>query len=314
MYDVTCLGGAIVDTLLSLHDANVHCRLDTASCELCIKYGEKIPLDSAVTQLGGNACNVSVGLTRLGLKTGLMAEIGTDVFAEYILHTLQHEQVDTSLIQQVAGASSLAIGINFQKERTLLVKHVERKHDFHPDTVDTRWIYLTSLGKKWEHVYDRVADTVVNKKYSLACNPGTLQLAAGKDVLQKILSLTDVLLVSMDEARSFLGAANDTDSKQLLSMLHRLCPKLVVLTDGERGSYAIDGKGTIYTQPIVQAAVVERTGAGDAYATGFLAALIHGRDIQTAMTWGTINAASVIGQIGAQPGLLTKEQLEEKRV
>ena len=55
--------------------------------------------------------------------------------------------------------------------------------------------------------------------------------------------------------------------------------------------------------------VVERTGCGDSYSTGFICALASGYDISTAMRWGTINAAFVLQKIGAQEGLLKKNEL-----
>jgi ribokinase len=86
----------------------------------------------------------------------------------------------------------------------------------------------------------------------------------------------------------------------------------VVITDGKNGTYALDNDGNFYHQKIINAPVVEKTGAGDSFATGFLASRIYGHDIQTSLQWGTINAASVIGKVGAQPGLLMKEEIERK--
>ena len=79
----------------------------------------------------------------------------------------------------------------------------------------------------------------------------------------------------------------------------------VVITDGKNGSSAIDEKGKIYSFGVLPANVVQKTGAGDAYTSGFLAAYTQGKDIEGAMRWGAANAASVIQEIGAQKGLLS---------
>ena len=102
--------------------------------------------------------------------------------------------------------------------------------------------------------------------------------------------------------------------KELLTQLKKLGPKIVVITDGKNGSYALDEKGKMLKQDCVQCKVVEKTGAGDSYTTGFLAAILQELPIKTAMAWGTLNAASVIGQIGAQAGLLRKEEMEKKLI
>ncbi|MBI2190285.1 MAG: hypothetical protein HYU49_01970, partial [Candidatus Levybacteria bacterium] len=59
MNDFVCVGDATIDAFLSIHDANLHCRLNEKDCELCIKYGEKIPVDKFELSLGGIASNVS---------------------------------------------------------------------------------------------------------------------------------------------------------------------------------------------------------------------------------------------------------------
>ena len=100
--------------------------------------------------------------------------------------------------------------------------------------------------------------------------------------------------------------------KELLTKIHTLGPKIIVLTDGKRGSYALDDKGDFHHQGIHEGEVVERTGAGDAYTSGFLAASLYGLSLPIAMEWGSWNATGVVSKIGAQAGLLTKEEMEKK--
>ncbi len=101
----------------------------------------------------------------------------------------------------------------------------------------------------------------------------------------------------------------DVAENALMESLHALGPKIVVLTNGAKGSFVRDAQGKVWTRDIIHCPVVEKTGAGDAYASGFLAAYIHGLTIEEAMTWGTKNAASVISYIGGQKGLLTQEKM-----
>jgi len=67
----------------------------------------------------------------------------------------------------------------------------------------------------------------------------------------------------------------------------------------------------VWQQP-VPAVVVEKTGAGDSFATGCLAAIMLGQSMRTALLWGSLNAASVIGQVGTQPGLLDRDELSRR--
>jgi sugar/nucleoside kinase (ribokinase family) len=93
-------------------------------------------------------------------------------------------------------------------------------------------------------------------------------------------------------------------------LLQALGPKIVVMMDGEEGSFVLD-KTTLYHLPATTCEVVEKTGAGDSWTSGFLASVVLGNDIPTSMRWGNANAVSVIGRVGAQAGLLTKDMLEQ---
>jgi sugar/nucleoside kinase (ribokinase family) len=128
-----------------------------------------------------------------------------------------------------------------------------------------------------------------------------------------MLDISDILFVNKEEGEKITKSTTEIEEmKQLLNKLQQLGPKIVVVTDGKHGSYALDNDGKMHHQKIVDGEVVEKTGAGDSFAAGFLAATVYDYDIQTAMLWGAVNAASVIGKVGAQPGLLHKDAMERK--
>ncbi len=323
MRNVIAIGNAIVDSFLTIEEGNGHCRLNRESGEFCMTAGAKIPLSSAQFELGGNACNVAVAISRLGLKSGLVAEIGTDFFAHTIKHRLQDEHIDISHLLTTESVSSFAAGIQLHGDRTLFVHHVERKHDFQYEHMQTEWIYLSSMGENWRHVYHEVPAFVKRNGAKLAFNPGTRQIAAGHDAIGSALAITDILFLNKEEAELVTEGrekrAEGFEAKENKDLVHKLAKKLqtfgvktVVITDGSHGAYVLEEDGTFHHQPVFLSDVVERTGAGDSYAAGFLAATIYGHDTKTAMWWGSLNAASVVGKVGAQPGLLTKDQIEKR--
>ncbi len=311
MFDVVTLGNALIDAFLTVHEADEHIHIDPQSRELRITPGAKINLEKSQFLLGGNAANVAVGLRRLGLRSAVVCETGSDEFTQKIIHGLEREAVETALIRQTAAPSSFAIALNFRGERTLFVQHVPRKHQFDLSGVTSKWLYLTSLGHVWEETYRQVGETVKEKNLLLAFNPGSLQLAAGVEKFAYLLPLTTVLFVNRQEAEEIAGD-KPSSVGELLAKTKAKGPKNVVLTDGQNGSYAATEAGIVYKAGIHPAQDVERTGAGDAYATGFLAAVIHGETVPQAMRWGAANSASVIEQVGAETGLLTKTSLQEK--
>jgi len=309
-FDVVCVGNAKIDTFLTLRQANNHLRYAQDSNELCIKFGEKITVDKTEILVGGNAANVAVGASRLGLKTALVAEIGRDEFAQKIINTLSKEKVDISNVKQMEKQqSSFSVILNFKGERTIFSEHVKRSHDFNFENLSTKWIYLTSLGEKWLDAYNKTADFVKKTSCRLAFNPGTLQIQSGRRSIENILLVTDILFVNKEEAEKVLNinpqvSGQISNIEALLKDLQKLGPKIVVITDGKNGSHAIDDKGNIVKKGIVETQVIEKTGAGDAYSSGFLSALINNKSIADAMNLGAKNSASVIGKVGAQAGLL----------
>lgn len=316
-YDVICIGDAKLDTFLTIGDADGKFRYDESTNEICFKHGSKIPLETTHISVGGNAANVSIGLSRLGVKATIAAEIGDDEFSLKIVNAFAKERIDRGFLKQTHGTStSFSVAISYKDDRTLFSEHFKREHNFSYEHANTKWIYLTSLGEEWIEAYQKAIDFVKTHNVKIAFNPGTIQLTEKSPIIEETLRNTEIFFINKEEAKSLIygyeNEYNSDDIQEILSNVKRLGPKTAVVTDGENGSYALDSENNYFHQDRVQCKIVELTGAGDAYATGFLAARIHEQDIQQAMLWGSHNAASVVSSIGAEEGLLRKEELEEK--
>lgn len=315
-FDIVCVGSAKIDIFLSILQENSYVHLNKDTQELCVAYGQKIPVDTCSLQLGGNACNVAVGLSKLQIKTAVMAELGKDEFSQKIINGLKSENVSTDfLLQNSDNPSSFSVIVSFQKERTILGQHSKREHNFSFENISTRSIYLTSLGLEWKNTYQKALEFSRRTNALLAFNPGTPQLKEGLEGIKEVLMATTILFINKEEAEQILNIKDQKSNiNGLLNGLQRLGPKIVVITDGENGSYAINEKSEFFSQPIIPTQIVEKTGAGDAYASGFLAATILNFPMQTAMKWGTLNASATMGALGAQNGLLSKTEMESKNV
>ena len=310
--DILCVGDALVDIFLFLKNPDEHCHEAEKGKEFCFNVGAKIPVTDAEFCLGGNACNVSVGLSRLGLKSAIVAETGDDIFAQKIITGLQEEHVSLDLFKQTPDTpATFSINIVFMQDRTILSRHVRREHAISFASAQAQWVYLTSLGDEWELLYQSVLSYISEKNIKLAFNPGSKQLQAGRNSFMNILERTDLLFVNKEEAEKILfGKEEEKTIDALLIALQKLGPKIVSITDGANGSYALDEQGRMYKQAIIPGKFVQKTGVGDAYASGFLGSLFYnGSIIQQAMRWGAKNASSVVGHMGAQGGLLRKEEL-----
>lgn len=307
MFDLVSIGDATIDTLLQVHDAEVNCSLHKDRCLICFNYADKIPVDKFHRKVAGNAANNAVGSARLKLKTAFYTILGDDGSGEFIKNRLVKEGVSDNFIiydpKQDTNASTV---INFKSERTIFVFHARRSYKL-PKNIKTKWIYYTSIGPDHARLNKEIVSLVKKQKIKLAYNPGTYQLRAGLEKMKDILAVCEVIFVNKEEAMTIVGPQHDM--RHYLMAVHAHGPKIVVITDGPNGASVFDGKDFFYLG-VLKTPVVERTGAGDAFATGFIAALFHCKSIGHSMCWGTANSSSVIMKYGPQDGLLRAQQME----
>ena len=316
-YAVITVGESTIDAFMTLAHAKADAHLDSGTNGLCFKFGEKIDVDRYDFTIGGNATNVAVGLSRLGVNATLCTEIGDDEFSLKIRNCLATEHVERMLVHQVKGQSNFSVVINFHGDRTLFVEDVRREHNFDFLDITAERLYITSLADEWKKPYKTALTFAQKYNAKIAFNPGSRQIRDESGVTAGVLKQTEILFVNKQEAECLLRQKETPNNdekyvKKLMQQVQKLGPQIVVVTDGKRGSYALDSDGKFYHHGIHEGEVVERTGAGDAYSTGFLAATHYGLLIPQAMEWGSWNATSVVTRMGAQAGLLTKEQMEMK--
>jgi ribokinase len=285
----------------------LQCDLKSAACLLCLNYADKIPIKATHQTIGGNAANIAIGGKRLNLKTAIYTELGNDFNGQVVKKELQKNRVDCRLVKMLKKQDTrFSIVLSYASERTILSSQFKRNYQ-PPNFLPTQWLYYTSLSAGFEKIQDKItAHLKKHPQTKLAVNPGSYQMRKNPKKFQQILPLTDLLFINKEEAE--LIAGKKANSRQLIKLLQKKGVKNVVLTDGTAGSFASDND-KIYFAPASPLKAVEKTGAGDAYAAGFLSAIIKKKNVPLAMKWGTINAGSVIQKIGAQAGLLTEKQM-----
>lgn len=315
--DIVAIGDLTTDAFIRLKDAEVHCKLDKTDCELCVRFGDKVPFESVkVVKAVGNAANAAVSASRLTLRSALIANIGDDQNGKDCLAELQRNKVVTSYITKHKGKpTNYHFVLWYDVDRTILVNHTEYDYEL-PKFPAPKWIYLTSLGSSTAAYHDTIADYLeANPSVKLAFQPGTFQMQLGIEKLQRIWQKTDVFVVNVEEAQRILkideAAPDARDVKKLMKGLASYGPKLVIITDNTDGAYLFDGDHyyhvPMYPDP---RPAFERTGCGDAFASTFVSALAMGKPPLEAFIWAPINPMSVAQFVGAQEGLLSLEQLE----
>ncbi|HEY4489846.1 MAG TPA: carbohydrate kinase family protein [Candidatus Paceibacterota bacterium] len=313
-YDFIAIGDITTDAFIRLKDASVHCDIDKDNCEICMRFGDKIPYEFVeIVRAVGNASNASVAAARLGLNSALVAQIGNDDNGRECLEVLKNEKVGTDYVKVHEGKkTNYHYVLWYEDDRTILVKHESFDYKL-PQFSAPKWIYLSSLGPSADGFHDEIAMYLkANPEVKLAFQPGTYQIKLGIEKLKEIYELSEVFFCNIEEAKIILGIPNHTDPKILLQKMRELGPKIIVLTDGTKGAYVYNGEKILFMPPYPDSKQpYDRTGAGDGFASTFVSALALGLSIEEALCWAPINSMSVVQEIGAQRGLLTKEQIEK---
>lgn len=305
MYDVITIGAATRDVFLMSRAFKVLANRDfPGGYAECVTLGAKIEVDDMVLTTGGGATNAAATFGALGFAPAVITKVGNDEPAHEILADLQRFKVDTGLVIPVKkGRTAYSTLLTTTSgERTVLVyRGVSddfKESDVRLNKLKTHWFYMTSLAGNTALAL-KIAKHAKSKSVKVAWNPGSLELQAGS--LQSIIKLIDVLQLNVEEAQKLTGQSS-RDPKILCRAL--ACPGVVaLLTDGANGSYAyLDGH--LWFARTSGARSVSRTGAGDAFGSGFVAAIMKGMTVEDALRVGTLNAESVVQQFGAKAGIL----------
>ncbi len=313
--DVLSVGDVVIDAFIKLYDEDERVEHRDDGTWLALPFGTKLPFDYAeVIPAVGNASNASVAFAKLGLRSGLVANVGGEEYGRDILNALHKSHVDTRFTHINPGKkTNYHYVLWYKDERTILIKHEDYEYHWPRFRIIDipKWIYFSSVSKKADEYHDQISAWLdSHPTVKLAFQPGTFQIELGIHRLAKLYRRTEVLALNREEAVMVTGG-DYGDIHGLLDGLHSLGPRVVLISDGHKGAYASDGS-TRYKMPIYPdpKPPFERTGAGDAFTSTFVAALIKGADVQAALLWAPVNAMSVVQKVGAQAGLLSERELE----
>ena len=313
LLDFLAIGDITTDAFIRLKEASVHCDIDNENCQLCMKFADKIPYESVtIVRAVGNSANAAVSASRLGLSSALAADIGLDENGKECLVSLKKDGVDTKFVKVHRGMeTNYHYVLWYDADRTILVKHQDFPRTFTPPSKNPKWVYVSSLGGNTYEYHLAIIDWLVkNPDIKVAFQPGTFQMSLGVEKLAVLYRRSDIFFCNKEEAQRILKT-EEGDVKKLIAALRALGPKTLVLTDGPKGAYADNGTDAYFMMPYPDPKPpLQRTGAGDAFASTFTVALALGKSLEEALLWAPANAASVVQGIGAQKCLLTRTELE----
>lgn len=307
MVRICALGGASQDVFIS--GKGIRAQLDPKTNEYVeeFKLGAKLNVEEIIFATGGGATNAAVTFARQGLAASFIGKLGHDIAAQAVLSELDEENVHTGDVVYDAklGTQYSTVLLADTGERTILIyrgaAHAHESKDYKPiDFSRYDWLYVSSFAGAMEAL-----DTVMHKAkqagVKVAFNPGDGELKDLK-LLRPLLDDVDVLIVNKEEAGLIVGG--EALEELVRHLLHYV--PVAIVSDGPNGVMASDGKTIVRAGMYEDVKVLDRTGAGDAFGSGFLSQWSQGVSLQDSIIFASANSTSVVTKIGAKKGILHK--------
>ncbi len=335
MFDIITIGSATLDAFIETKVANIVSVSSMTDKKeyMSYPYGSKIDIDEFKYATGGGAVNAATNLANLGFKVSPIVKIGNDIQGKSVLETLDKFKVDKSniVISEEEKTGFSVILTSFQGDRTVLAHRGPNANicndDINFDSIKSaKWLYIAPLNGDSTKILDRLATFAEENNVNMAINVGTSSIKKGAEYLDKILKTAEVVILNLEEASMLTSIVVRPDNKvvkysteiihpdikEMLNKLKSTNAKIVVITDGKHGVYAFDNKKYYQLNPF-PANVISTLGAGDAFASTFVASLEKTNwDIENSLKYASVNAASVVENFGAQEGFLTFAELQNK--
>ncbi|MEK6945967.1 MAG: carbohydrate kinase family protein [Nanoarchaeota archaeon] len=293
MFDIITFGSAVVDAFA---------YTDAAEKKGFMYYpvGAKILLKDLKFSVGGGGTNTAVAFARLGLKTGYIGKVGNDDAGRSVLNLLREEKIEFLGKVDNKGVTGYSIVLDSRDhDRTILafkgINNTTKISDFDLNKVKCRWIYFSSLMGESFNTQIKLAEVLHRNGVKIAFNPSEYLIKEKN--LKPLLKICDIIVFNKEESELLAG------KKDTIKKVHSMGPKIVVVTDKDKLITAYDGNKFYYLKPH-KVKVVERTGAGDAFASGFVAGQMVGWSIEKSLDLGLRESESVITHIGSKNKLL----------
>lgn len=314
---------------------------------IVLQEGKKIEINTLSYHTGGGAVNSAASFALIGHPVESFFKVGCDAEGDFVCSQIHkkgviidtvihdpHQRTGTSIIIPCPSGDR-AVFVHRGANKTL------NQAEIPLDRIAThQQLYITSLSNQASLVLPFIAQEAKKQSIQIAVNPGTSQLTTNVHTLERALPYIDIFILNSYEATLLMNALIYTKIQKQYSPIKNnalpellkgpigyeaVCftlqdffteiinrgPKIVIVTNGAEGVYATDGSH-IYFHPSIKTHTISTLGAGDAFGSTFVSYITQKKSITDALRAGVINAASVLGSVGTQEGLLTLNQLTER--
>jgi len=323
-YDVITVGSNTIDAFVYTDRVeSISTRtLTSQSNFICYPLGTKLKINELGFYTGGGGTNAAVCLSRIGLKTGYIGKTGDDLNGNIILDELKKEKIDFLGVVSKDGQTGYSVVLDsIERQRTILTYRGANDNlkaeeiDF--KKIKTKWFHFSAMMQESFKTMEEIAGFASKNGIKTSFNPNNYMCEKGSNFLKKILINLDILILNAEEASHLIvndhkDANTDMNMEEKLQILKSLGPKTVIITDGSNPIYGVDENFNFYTIYPIDIPIIETTGAGDSFASTFLAGIIKTNDFVHAIRLAIANSHSVLGHKGAKNILLNYDELKRE--
>lgn len=319
MKKIICIGSVSKDIFFPTSDGVILKTPEdiTSKQKIAFELGAKYQIEDRFEAPGGCAANVAQGLARLGIGVECYSKLGDDAVGKWVESELIKEGVGVEFLQKEKDCMSDLSAIIVDAvsgERTVFFNRDANEHlkIIPAKLVGAGFFFVSALNGYWKENLSKILKVAAQENVRVIMNPGQRNIKDDVDAVTEGVRASDIFISNKDEAIEILINSRKNfrqekldDEEFLLTEIAKMGPRIVAITDGERGIWAAEKEKYYFAQPLLQKAV-DSTGAGDAFTSGFLAAYLLGKKMEEALAWGVSNSSNSVLYYGARKGLLNR--------
>lgn len=311
--DLACIGSCCMDVIMHVNDVF---RFDMRAPDFpdvvkeytAIEYSSKLNVKSLKFTPGGSAANVAVNLKHIGLQTSYIGKLGDEFMGKMAIEDMKQAGVQLESCfttdEDKTGLSVILI-TPFGKDRSILaykgandlIRPAEINDEWLHKARHLQWTSLTS--QSGVDSIEKCIDIVKGHGGTIFACPSISIMRNNLEGARRLVSKSDVLLLNKEELAALTG-----HERSLLGLKKALSmgPSMVACTNGGAGVKVTDGHDMIVA-PVYEVDVVDTTGAGDAFASGFIYAYMNNKDMETMIKFGSAMAMFECSVLGVRDGI-----------
>lgn len=317
MFDVITFGSATRDIFLKAKQFHIgDFKRDHIKKEILLPFGLKVDIKEIHFHSGGGGTNTAATFAAQDLKVAYCGTIGQDPEGEEVLKELREKRINTDFVFKTDKAcTNVSVIFSTPQERTILVykgasKILNERQIPWSRIKNAKWFYLASLSDNPIEVFQSLIDFAQKNKIKVMANPGSSQLKLSPKILHPLLKKVDILLLNQEEAQALIKKPS-LKGEKLVKQIKKFFPGILIITNGFQKVF-VGHQKTIFSAQPPKLSIIDKTGAGDAFGSGFLSGYIGSKNIVAAVQLAVANSFFCIQKWGAKEGILKKGQKFKK--